>query len=226
MPEEPFTIRELSSASGVSVASIKFYLREGLLPPGDSAAKHRAHYAALHLDRLRAIRALREIGQLPLGTISDVFRVIDDGGRPFAVVASVMDALATSRESATKETRKAGAELRELLASMGVQTRPNAGAVLDLAAALVKLRKMWGDFPAHELRPYAEMAYVLAKQEVEANRDVFSGNTEELLRTSVLGTVLFEPVLIALRRLMHEALAGALLQDSGSRTRRSRRLRT
>lgn len=219
MAEERFTIRELSNESGVSVASIKFYLREGLLPAGDSAAKHRAHYDVSHLERLRAIRALRDVGQLPLGTISDVFRVIDEGGRPFAVVASVMDALSTSRESATTETRKARAEVRGLLADMGVRTRADAGAVNDLAAALVKLRTMWVDFPVQELRPYAEMAYALAKREVDANQDAFLGKTEGLLRTAVIGTVLFEPVLIALRRLMHEQLAGAILRDFGSGTR-------
>lgn len=223
MAEERFTVRELSHASGVSVASIKFYVREGLVPPGDSAAEHRAHYDERHLARLRAIRALREIGQLPLGAISDVFRAIDDGGSPFAVVASVMDALSTSREKVMKETKNAGADIRSLLDAMGVRTRPNAGAVVDLGTALVKLRTMWGDFPVEKLRPYAEMAHELAKLEVEANREAFGGSTEGLLRTAVLGTVLFEPVLIALRRLMHEDLARSLLQRSRSGTRAQHR---
>lgn len=219
MVDDRFTIRGLSSASGVSVASIKFYLREGLLPAGDSAAAHRAHYDTRHLDRLRVIRALREVGQLPLATISVVLRAIDRGGRSFAVVASVMDALSTSRSGATREAKKARAEVRGLLAEMGVRTRVDAGAVNDLAAALVKLRTMWVDFPVRELRPYAEMAYALAKREVDANRDAFLGGTEGLLRTAVIGTVLFEPMLIALRRLMHEQLAAAMLQDLGPGTR-------
>ena len=35
-------ISELSTASGVPVPTLKFYLREGLLPPGDAIAVNQA----------------------------------------------------------------------------------------------------------------------------------------------------------------------------------------
>ncbi len=37
-------VAELSRRSGVSVASIKYYLREGLLPPGELTSPNQAHY--------------------------------------------------------------------------------------------------------------------------------------------------------------------------------------
>jgi DNA-binding transcriptional MerR regulator len=213
MSRKRFTIRELAKASGVSVPSIKYYLREGLLPPGDPTAEHRAHYATSHLDRLKAIRALRDVGQLPIATIAGLFQAMERGKWPFAIVASAMDAMKSSPAPLTRKTRSARDDVVNLLTSMGVEARPNAGAVMDLASAIVTLRELWGDLPVQQLRPYAEAARDLAKLETDANRDAFRGDTESLLRVAVLGTVLFEPVLIALRRVMHEHLASAVFRD-------------
>jgi DNA-binding transcriptional MerR regulator len=223
MTEARYTIRELSKAAGISVASIKYYLREGLLPSGDLKAEHRAHYGAAHLDRLRAIRALREVGKLPIESIAGIFRAMDQGGSPFAVVASAMDAMSTRERSQSREMEQARDDIRRLLASMSVKTRPRSGAVLDLAAALVRLRQIWGDLPVEQLRPYANAARALAKLETEANREVFSGDTERLLRTAVLGTVLFEPILVSLRRVMHEDFAGATLRNLRHEKRSARK---
>lgn len=35
---------ELSSSSGVPIPTIHFYLREGLLPPGERTSPNQAHY--------------------------------------------------------------------------------------------------------------------------------------------------------------------------------------
>jgi DNA-binding transcriptional MerR regulator len=42
-------ISELSARSGISVPTIKFYLREGLLPPGSPRAVNQADYGEPHL---------------------------------------------------------------------------------------------------------------------------------------------------------------------------------
>ncbi|MGA4841850.1 MerR family transcriptional regulator [Streptomyces sp. G45] len=51
-------ISELSRRSGVPNATIKFYLREGLLPPGRATSATQAEYDETHLRRLRLVRAL------------------------------------------------------------------------------------------------------------------------------------------------------------------------
>ncbi len=209
-----FTISQLADASGVSVASIKYYLREGLVPPGDAAAERRAHYDRRHLERLQLIRVLRDVGQLPIATIAGIFEALQRGGRPFTIVAGAIDSLATSGlADRPRDVNRARKEVRAMLREMDVKPRTSSGAVNDLALALVKLRDVWGDLPAEQLRPYAESAKALAKLESDANREVFSRDTETLLRTVVLGTVLFEPVLLALRRVMHEHFAKVMLQE-------------
>ena len=50
-------ISELSAQSAVSIASIKYYIREGVLAAGEPTAANQADYGEEHLDRLRLIRS-------------------------------------------------------------------------------------------------------------------------------------------------------------------------
>ncbi|MEU2170974.1 MerR family transcriptional regulator [Micromonospora chersina] len=69
---------ELSSRSGVPVPTIKFYLREHLLPPGRPTAPNQAVYGPSHLVRLRLIRVLTGMGHLSIAAVRDVLRALDD----------------------------------------------------------------------------------------------------------------------------------------------------
>ncbi|MDQ4008931.1 MAG: MerR family transcriptional regulator, partial [Actinomycetota bacterium] len=60
---------ELARAGGVPVATVKYYLRERLLPPGVATSATRSTYDEGHLLRLRLIRALVEVGQLRLDAV-------------------------------------------------------------------------------------------------------------------------------------------------------------
>jgi DNA-binding transcriptional MerR regulator len=51
-------IDELAQRAGVAVDTIRFYQREGLLPPGERAGRA-VRYGPRHLDRLERIRALQ-----------------------------------------------------------------------------------------------------------------------------------------------------------------------
>ena len=75
-------ISELSARSGITVPTIKFYLRDGLLAPGSPRAVNQADYGEPHLHRLRLIRALSEIGGLRLREIRGVLSLkpIVEGG--------------------------------------------------------------------------------------------------------------------------------------------------
>lgn len=67
-------LAQLSEASGTSPASIKFYLRTGLLQPGVAINPTRADYGDEHVRRLRLIHGLRSVVGLGL---EDVRRIID-----------------------------------------------------------------------------------------------------------------------------------------------------
>jgi DNA-binding transcriptional MerR regulator len=73
-------LRELSAATGVSAASIKFYLREGLLQRGDEVHPTRAEYGSQHVDRLDLISGLRSVVGLRIEQIRTLAALIDDPG--------------------------------------------------------------------------------------------------------------------------------------------------
>ena len=59
-------ISELAAVSEVPVATIKYYLREGLLPVADKRSERLAEYDERHVRRLRLIKLLREVGNIPI----------------------------------------------------------------------------------------------------------------------------------------------------------------
>ena len=70
-------LNQLAERTGVPVSSVKFYLREGLLPPGRKLNATTARYCRVHAERLELIRALREIIGLPLERIRRVVTAVD-----------------------------------------------------------------------------------------------------------------------------------------------------
>jgi DNA-binding transcriptional MerR regulator len=75
---------ELAERSGVSAATIKHYLREGLLGGRDQivrTSRNMAYYPEDFVDRIRLIKRLQEERFLPLRHIRDVLDVSDDAER-------------------------------------------------------------------------------------------------------------------------------------------------
>ena len=71
-------IAELSRRSGVPVPTIKYYLREGLLPAGELTSPNQARYSDDHLHRLRLVRAMVELGGLSIAAVREVLGALDD----------------------------------------------------------------------------------------------------------------------------------------------------
>jgi DNA-binding transcriptional MerR regulator len=86
-------ISELSARTDVSVPTLKYYLREGLLPAGRRTSRTQAVYDDSHVERVRLIRALSEIGGLPLARVRTVLEAI---GSP---AVSRLDLLATAQDA-------------------------------------------------------------------------------------------------------------------------------
>jgi DNA-binding transcriptional MerR regulator len=70
--EEMLRMGELARASGVSAATIKHYLREGLLPEPVKTSRNMAYYPAEFVDRIRMIKQLQEERYMPLRVIKDL----------------------------------------------------------------------------------------------------------------------------------------------------------
>ncbi len=78
-------MRELELRSGVGRETIRFYIREGLLPEPERQARNVARYDETHVERLRTIKRLQEERFLPLDVIKRVL-----AGDPDAMPAEIV----------------------------------------------------------------------------------------------------------------------------------------
>ena len=197
-------ISELSQASGVSIPTIKFYLRERLLPQGTPTARTQADYAEGHLHRLRLIQALTEIGGLRLRDVRAVLQAIDDQALgTHELLGTVHHALGPHPDGEPSHDEvQAIAEVDRFLGGLGWRVSQAAPARRTLARALTTLRRMGRDADAAVFEPYARVADELAAREVATVSS--TGSRLEAVEGAVVGTVVFEAALVALRRLAQE----------------------
>ena len=197
-------ISELSRASGVPVPTLKYYLREGLLQPGTATAPNQARYDERHLRRLRLIRALTDVGGLSLGAVHAVLDAIADETLPLHDLLGVAHhALGpqAARGSVPPDVAHARREVDAFVDGLRWHVSPDAPARHALADALVGLRRLGRDVGTEVFAPYARLADELAAREIRA---VPGGSRVETVESAVVGTVVFEAALVALRRLALE----------------------
>jgi DNA-binding transcriptional MerR regulator len=190
-------ISELAHRAGVALPTVKYYLREGLLPLGQATAATQAEYDESHVERLRLIRALVGVAGLSLASVRTVLGALDEG--PVAAVAAAHGALTgvPARAAAGEPPARALAALERL----GWTVSPDSAALLDLEAALAAVEEV--GIPAGEAQIDGYGAAALRVAEVDIST-VPGG--EPSVRHVVLGTVLYEPILLALRRLAQQHL--------------------
>lgn len=204
-----FTIQELSRESGVSVASIKFYLREALLAPGDPSRPGRAYYDGGHLRRLALIRALRDVAGLSIDVIRRALAAVDAAGADTVdVISPAIDALATPRDAppVDVELRRARKDVTTLFERAELDVRATAGSRETIARTIASLRRVGAEISIDDLERYLTMLAPLAREEIENDRTraMLLSDKEQSLELAILGTVLFEPIIIGLRRALHE----------------------
>jgi DNA-binding transcriptional MerR regulator len=198
-------ISELARRTGVPVATIKYYLREGLLFAGEQTAPNQASYGDEHEQRLRLVRTLREVGGLGIEAIREVVAALEDPERSLHEVLGAAHRALAPRVDGAPEPDAVGS-VDELLEHLGWQVSPSAPARAELARVLTSLRALGRDVDAGILRRHAEAVDALAAFEVDsvAQEDSRAAAVESL----VVGTVVFERALVALRRLAHEHHSG------------------
>ena len=190
-------ISELARAAGVPVATVKFYLRDGLLPPGRATSATQAEYDESHVRRLRLVRALAEIGGLALADVRDVLAVLDSGPG-FWAIAKAHSAMPPLAPEGTGTARA-----QALMAELGWTVDPRSTALARLEAALDALEAVGLDPTPRKLALYARAALDVAGYDISSTP---TGSPSEVIEHVVVGTVLWEPVLVSLRRLAQQHL--------------------
>jgi DNA-binding transcriptional MerR regulator len=193
--EVTMRISELSTQTGVPVATIKFYLRESLLPEGVRTSATQAQYDESHVARLRLIRALLGPGGLSVAAAHRVIQAIEE---PPASVHELLGvaARAVARPGVVTDGDPRVEELMQRCAWQIDEKDHPTYAVLE--EALRALDEAGFELPEGALDVYVEHMRQIAEYEIE---NVPTDSPTAAVRYVVLGTVLIEPVILALRRL-------------------------
>ena len=194
---------ELAERSGVSVATIKYYLREGLLPPGEATGATRARYDEHHVERLRLIRALVDVAGMSHERVRRVLAAVDDTGTTLdAAIGSAHTEL--SPEPAVEPSEPSRDRVAALIRKRRWNVEADGRHARALAAALDAM-----DAAGQPLQDETMKVYVKAVSDIAwADLQTMRGLTREgATAHAVIGTLLTEPVLVSMRRMAQENLA-------------------
>ncbi|MFG2622804.1 MerR family transcriptional regulator [Streptomyces sp. NPDC048507] len=203
-------ISELSRRTGVPVASIKYFLRQGLLPAGRATAATIAEYGDEHAQRLRLIKALTTLGGLSIAATREVLGAVDQadtsegalGAVSYALPVPVSAQSGPGQEGDDGAGPAAAAEVAELLAALDWQAPGTSPHVQGLTTALRELRRLDAQYAPGELAAYARLAESVARLDLE--RAAGLEDPVALAERAVIVFAICAPVFELLRRLAQE----------------------
>jgi DNA-binding transcriptional MerR regulator len=196
-------VSELVRRTSVPLATVKYYLREGLLAPGRKTAARAAEYDESHVRRLNLLRLLRSVGDMPVTKLRNLVEATEDTSLSVhQMFARATDALAPAPPPLADPESRAVAD--RLLADAGWDAVRDEAVDRDNLAAVLEAISAWmpGLDATRAARAYVSLADDLARGEIASLRD--HGDRTDLLEQMVVGTVLFERLLTVLRRLGEE----------------------
>lgn len=203
-------ISALAAAAGLPVATVKYYLREGLLHPGTPTSATQSTYDDSHLRRLRLVRALLGPVGLSVQQARSVLQLVDDPGDDlYATLGQAVSALPPAQAERGDESDPYP-RARAALAQLGQVYDPDFAAVAQLEGALAAAESAGMPISDERLAHYGRALADVA----EFDLDRMPREPHGAVEYTVLGTALYEPVLLALRRLAHQDAAVRRLRDA------------
>ncbi len=200
-------ISELATATDVPVATLKYYLREGVLPPGEARTRTSADYGQEHVERVRLVRALTGVGGLSLATTRRVLAEIETPGTSRTDVMGAAQRALLGEEyvpdpgegGALQPTSRA----RAWLAQQGWQVHPADPAIDELDVAWEACEAADLGVDEERMAAYAQAVLRVAAVDLAS----VPSDPRGAVRQVVIGTVLVDRVLLLLRRLAQQHLA-------------------
>lgn len=199
-------ISDLAAATGVPVHTLKYYLREGLLMAGEATSRTTADYGPHHVERVRLVRALIEQGGIGIAGVHAVLAALESPPRSrhqFLGAAHAALPLPGSSDPVTPE-------VADLVEELGWRVDAECPPARALGAAIRSARDGGVPLGHDELVAYADRMHEVARLDLaKVDEAAASGGAAAALRLVVIGNVLLDPVLIALRRVAQEAASAA-----------------
>jgi len=197
-------ISELADLSGVSVPTIKYYLREGLLPPGEKVAERLADYDERHVRRLRLLRALREVGGIGVGALRGLVDAVADRSAPVhEMFGAACDALAQAAGRRTDPAKSLDLADRLIERAGWTGVCPDASERKHLEELLEVIGSFSGPVDPDSLERYLKWADAIAEFELGTFSDP-QQDRDTLMEQMVVGQVVYGELLLSLRRLAQQ----------------------
>jgi DNA-binding transcriptional MerR regulator len=223
--EPTMKISELAEAASVPVATVRHYLREGLLPEGRKTSRNMAYYPPELVDRIRLIKLLQEERFMPLRVIRELLE--REGGDPERVRARLEAAdrslevvLARERErlpaEEVGERYSVPADVLDRLAEIGVLSPAAEGyspSDVRIIESISRFRAGGYDerigFTVHDAARFLEPLGALVRAEVELLSEKVVGRFDAE-RAAELIEVGIDPLADLIAAMNSKLLAAAL----------------
>jgi DNA-binding transcriptional MerR regulator len=192
--QELLKISELAERSGVPVATIRHYLREGLLPEPVKTSRNMAYYPPEFVDRIRLIKQLQEERFMPLRVIRDLLEREEAEPERLRAMIDLEDrilerALAGERERIPAEEVRGRYEVPEevlaRLAELGVLSPDGGGyspSDVRIVEAISRFRAGGYDeslgFTVYDTLRYKGALEPLVAEEARVLRDRLAGDLD------------------------------------------------
>lgn len=227
-------ISELAERTGVSIPTLKYYLREGLLHAGAARGATRADYDETHVERVRLVRTLVDVGRLSIDRVREVVHALDEPPASrhelLGAAHEALRPLATAGGTAAGAAGAAGgagaasdvmAEMLERVRTLGPPGCEHSPAGVQLAQALAAAAAAKWSVDDATLATWHRAMLSVAETDVAPS--LATAPPEEALRYAIVGTVLTDPVLLALRRVAQESVSAERFADEPSRAQAASR---
>ena len=193
LPEEPepparLKMKDLEARTGVGRETIRFYIREGLLPEPERPARNVAWYDEAFVERIRFIKELQEKRYLPLSVIrrivaddeelsrAEVDALLELDGKLFPQVEGAPASAGESVASASRRCDIPERDIRAFAATRAIEITKKRGADW-LEPSSLQIVEIWAELRRAGFTPdagfhpdqygiYVDMVEWLAREEL------------------------------------------------------------
>jgi len=206
---------ELSAATAVAVPTLKFYLREQLLHAGERTSPNQARYDETHVERVRLVRALIDVGGVSVARARDIIAALENDAMPLSSVFGVAQRAVTppagalngpadeAASTAFTADSPGGRLILDLCRRRGWSVHSNNPGLAQAARVLDTYSALGHDRLHAVLDDYAEAADRVAGADLAAVAS--APDRDEMTNVVIVGTVLGDALLAGLRRIAQEA---------------------
>jgi DNA-binding transcriptional MerR regulator len=222
---------ELAERSGVSAATIKHYLREGLLGDDDEVvrtSRNMAYYPVDFVDRVRLIKRLQEERFMPLRVIRELIeRDPDRAVRMIELEDRILELAIEARESGrisrakVRETYEVPQNVLARLEELGVLTPTARGYDADDVAIIEAISRFRAGgyeeeigFTVYDTLRYREALEPLVEEEVRVLLDRLAGKVDTERAVSIISSGA-EPLRELIGAMHSKLLLGELRRQRG-----------